>query len=170
MKVSIKCGFVLALFCCLSSFRMQAQTNVFKPPVFYNYKGLVVFCKGNFGTYNYPEKDDSIAVAVIDSSKIIFKIFRPYTNVAYRSTDIDFAKLKLVKRKEYGDIVSIEKTILTGNYDMKFSTDDGSNASSVYTISLTHYGAGDNADFTIYGEHDGLRVDDVLVAHLTKVK
>jgi len=149
MKVSIKYGFVLALFCCLSAFDIQAQTNVLKPTV-YNYKGLVVFCKGNFGTYNYPEKDDSIAVAVIDSSKITFKIFRPYTNVAYRSTDIDFSKLKLIKRKEYGDIVSIDKTILTGNYDMKFSTDDGSNpAANVYTITLTHYGTGTTGYFGV---------------------
>ena len=166
-NLKIKTILVLISFYFITNEGLLAQTKNSTPA----YIGIVTFAKGGFGTYNYPEQEDSIYVFLQDTTNISFKIFRPFSHKASRSMSIDNEKLKLVKRKEYEDIVAPEKSIPTGNYDMKFTTGNAyDSAAGFYTISLSHFGMGDIADLTIIGEDYGLRIDDLLVAHLTKVK
>lgn len=155
---------LLVFFVCLFGSAFTQPKSPEKPA----YVGVVDYAKGSFGGYNAPQKGDSVYVYT-DYQKISFRVFSADPKDTDRTFWIDFKSLKLLKKKEYGNIVSPTKTIPTGNYDMKFS-DAGKKNFTVHLISLNHYGDGNTADMNILGEHDGHRLDDICVARLLKVK
>lgn len=133
------------------------------------YGGKIEFAKGGFGGYNYPQQDDSVLVYITDSTQIRLKVFSSKDKqMPARDLHINFNDLKLLKRKEYQEIVSMDKRIATNNYDMKFSSASKTNYSS--TVSITHYSNGSVADLTVMVEKDGLQIYDLFLAKLTKFK
>ena len=137
------------------------QLNIKNP----SYAAHIEYTSGNFGTYKYPTNGDSVVLYLGASTNVIFKVYNGKNINEPRSFEIDFKTLKLFKRKMYNDIVSIDKTIPTGNYDVSFSSEKGDIA-----VNLTHFGAGNIADLTVIIMHDEVRIDDIFIAHLIKLK
>ena len=131
------------------------------------YAGHIEYTKGNFGTYNYPVKGDSILVYLKDSA-INFLIFNKNISKP-RTLETRTAHFKMVTRREYNNIVSIDKTVATGNYDMKFVA--GNPGDHAYcNLYLGHYGDGSTAELTLTVESDKIRLYDLFVASLIKLK
>jgi hypothetical protein len=140
-----------------------AQNHPAKP----DYVGHIEYTKGNFGTYNYPVKGDSILVYLKDSS-VDFVIFSKEGNNP-RSVEINSSDLKRVSKKMYNNIVTPTEIVPTGNYDQKFISKN-SNGYSGWTLYITHFGDGSTADMTLIGESDGTRLNDFFTASLIKLK
>lgn len=161
MKAIINIFLIILLF--LANKNSSGQTfNNLKP----SYAGHIEYASGNFGTYNYPMAGDSVVLYLKDSSYVLVNVFHGKDLKSPRSMEIDFQNLKLSKRKMYNNIVSIDKTIPTGNYDFVFMIDK---TSDIY-VNLTHFGDGEIADLTLMMLHDEVRIDNLFVAHLTKIK
>jgi len=141
----------------------EGKNNEIKP----DYAGHIEFTRGNFGTYNYPELGDSISIYLTDTT-INFVIFNSKEPRNIKSTDLNSAVLHLVKKEMYDNIITPDKIVPTGNYNMKFMSKDPNDFTN-YILYMTHFGDGSYAEFTIIGEHDGTRLDNLLVATVTKV-
>lgn len=133
------------------------------------YVGVVEYTKGQFGSFSYPQKGDSVYVYT-DFQKISCRIFGHKDAGGERIIQLDFKSLKLIRKKEFMNIVSPTQSIPTGNYDMKLSNQAGKKGGTIHIVSLTHYGDGKEADLTILGENDGARLDDICVVKLVRVK
>jgi hypothetical protein len=155
--------FNLMLLLALMTSVGYSQSNSAKP----SYAGHIEYTKGNFGSYNYLAKRDSVLVYLKDST-INFVIFYKEISKA-RDLEISTAHFKMVSKKEYNDILTINKIVATGNYDMKFvATNPGDN--TYCTLYLSHYSDGSTAELTLTVETDGTRLNDIFVASLTKLK
>jgi hypothetical protein len=140
-----------------------SQSNSVKP----SYAGHIEYTKGNFGSYNYPAKRDSILVYLKDST-INFVVF--YKEISkHRDLEISSAHFQMASKNEYNDILTINKIVATGNYDMKFiATHPGDNTYCI--LYLTHFGDGSTADLTLTVETGRTRLNDIFVASLVKLK
>ncbi|HTB07930.1 MAG TPA: hypothetical protein VK806_13345 [Bacteroidia bacterium] len=141
----------------------SAQTYSTKP----DYVGHIEYTKGNFGTYNYPMKGDSILVFLKDST-INFIIFPKESNNP-RTLEISSTDLQQVSRQMYNNAISTDEMVPTGSYDMKFA-DKNANPYLGYTLYITHFGDGSTADMTLLGENKKTRLNDLFVAALVKFK
>lgn len=138
-----------------------------------SYAGHIDYTTGGFGTFNYPMAGDSVVLYIRDSTYIFFNVFSGKNLKAPRTLEfeINFQSLKLVKRQMYDNIISIDKTVPSGNYDVKFSNKDSKERSSSFvTVYLSHFGDGEIADLTVTIEDNGVRINDFFVAHLMKLK
>ena len=103
-----------------------------------------------------------------DSTGIDFIIFPKKDKKNPRHIDLYCDQLQLVNRKEYEDIVAIDKTIPTGNFDLKLM-----NSSSDYVhymVYLSHFGNGRSSTLTIIGEYENVRIHQVTVIELVRLK
>jgi hypothetical protein len=157
--------FVLIL---LISIQAKCQTNNNNSKSVYT--GIIEYTTGGFDGYDYPKIGDSVLVYIEDNKLISLTVFPPNERNSSRHLNISFKNLKLVKKKEYVDIVAIDKLVPTGNYDMKFSYGkdykDGNNC----TVNLSHFGNGSFANITLIEEENGLRINNLLIANLVKMK
>jgi hypothetical protein len=151
---------ILVTFICSLA---NAQTYPTKP----DYVGHIEYTKGNFGTYNYPMKGDSILVYLKDST-VDFMIFSKESHNP-RNLEISAADLKQVKKKVFENITAPDNIFPTGNYDTKYACTN-SNSYSNCTLYITHYGDGDIAEMTLIGESGGARLNDLFIATLIKFK
>lgn len=156
-------GLIAVLLLILISSISNGQNHSMKP----DYVGHIEYTKGNFGTYNYPIKGDSVIVYIKDST-IDFIILSIEGNNP-RNLEISSSDLKQVQRKEYDDIITEDKIIPSGSFDLKY-TAENSGRYSRCTVYLTHYGDGTTADLTLIGESGGIRLNDIFTAQLVKFK
>ncbi|HXC04506.1 MAG TPA: hypothetical protein VNZ86_07115 [Bacteroidia bacterium] len=150
----------IPLFLMLIANAYRAQQQPSKPA----YAGHLDYVNGNFGTYNYPVKADSIVVYVHDST-ISFRIFQGRDQYVQRGPDVNNQILRLVKSKVYEDIIAPDKSVPTRNRDGKYT---GKGSEGPVWLYLTHYGDGSMADLTLIQE-DGVRLNNMFVAILRRL-
>lgn len=140
----------------------NAQNGGTKP----DYVGHIEYTMGNFGTYNYPVKNDSVLVYLKDST-VNFIIF-PRESGNPRNIEMN-AGVKEVMRKSFDKQDVLNAATPSGNYDRKYwgkSTD----GHWIYSIYLNHYGEGEYADMLFVEENSGIVVRNMFVAELIKFK
>lgn len=131
-----------------------------------DYIGHIEYTMGNFGTYNYPVKKDSILVYIKDST-INFIIF-PRESGNPRNIEMN-ASVKEVMRKSFDKQDVLNAATPSGNYDRKYwgkSTD----GHIIYSIYINHYGEGEIATMIFTEETNGIRLYNLFVAELVKFK
>ena len=154
----------ILLFFLLCTVELFAQGKLLGKP---SYAGVVEFAGGGFGGYNYPVKGDSVLVYT-DYEKIDFRVFSAKDKGPDRDLHFYLKYLKLVAKKEFLHIESIDRSIPTGKYDMKFIAEQP--GGSKYTIYLTHYSDGTSAELNILGENEGTRLDNICLVKLVRIK
>jgi hypothetical protein len=141
----------------------QGSSQEMKPA----YTGRVDYTMGNFGTYDYPEKGDSVLV-FIKGDKLNFVVFSVTgRDPLIKSISKEFSGLPMEKKKEYESVESPTKSVKTGNYDMKFSG-KGKVSGKACTMFLGHYSEGNIATLTLMTEYDGLRLYDLCIINLKR--
>lgn len=155
------------LLCSIFAITLLAAQNPAKP----NYGGIVIYASGGFGGYDAPQKEDSVLVYITDGKHINFEIMTGRSASKMRHTDITFKQLFMAKKAEYKNIITPDKIVPTGNYDMNFSYPGDTRGSSFYKINLTHFGDGNTATLTVIDENrDEARINYILIVNLVKIK
>lgn len=158
---------LLVIFFLLIFIETKSQTQKSETKV--SYAGIVKYSEGGFGGYDYPKSGDSIIVDIESSKRITLTVFPGAERSYFRHLDISFKNLVLNKKKEYVEIVTPDKSEPTGNYDMEFSYEDSWKGGNNYMINLNHYGLKD-AELVIMGRTGEIRITDILIANLVKLK
>lgn len=129
------------------------------------YAGHVEYAQGNFNSYNYPVKNDTIILTIDkDDSLSLFIGSRDKQRIE-RSFNFKSLPLKLTKKEMYDNIITMDKIIPSGNYDRKY---EHTSSGSTITVRLSHYGDGTYGQLNISIESNNLRLNDLIIAEVVK--